>query len=93
MNINVKGQKYKIIYKELEDKHGECDLLKKIIYIDTSKKTQGRVHRITFWHELVHAYLNEMYINVLIPIEIEEILCETIANMIEDHHESIEGVE
>jgi len=85
MKLNIKGAKYKVIYKKLEGKHGECDLSKKIIYIDTSKNTQGKMHRVTFWHELTHAYLNEMYIGDLIPIELEEILCETVANMIEDH--------
>lgn len=93
MKIDVKGTKYKIVYKKLENEHGLCDREKKIIYIDTSKETQPKMHRSTITHELVHAYMTEMYIDVLIPIQLEEIICEMVANMFEKHADLLFGID
>ncbi len=83
MQISVKGTKYKLIFKKLHDAHGLCNTDKKIIYIDNSKATPENLLRWTLVHELVHAYLNEMHISDIISSDLEEILCETVAELVD----------
>ena len=92
MFINVKGTKYKLVYKKLTEKHGECNTERKIIYIDTEKKTQEKLHLITLVHEMVHAYLGEMYVSDIISSDLEEILCETVAHMVDEHRDLLLGI-
>lgn len=92
MQIQIKGKKYKLIFKKLIDAHGICDREKRIIYIDNSRQTPQTLVRWTLCHELVHAYLNEMHITDIMSNDLEEILAETIAEMIDEHIELIAGV-
>lgn len=85
MKVNVKGQTYTIIEKELDSAHGECNRHTYIITIDNSDKTKGKLRRITLAHELFHAYLNEMYVTDILSNDLEEILCEIVAHFIDRH--------
>jgi hypothetical protein len=85
MKVNVKGQTYIIIEEELANAHGECNTDSFEIKIDNSDKTKGRLRRITLAHELLHAYLNEMYVTDIISDDLEEILCEIVGHMVDKH--------
>lgn len=91
MQISVKGQKYKLVFKKLHDAHGLCNTEKKVIYIDNSKATPEQMLRGTLVHELTHAYLNEMFISDIISGDLEEIICESIAEMVDKHIDLISG--
>ena len=84
MELDVKGQIYKVIYKKLEE-HGKCSTAKHTIYIDSGKKTQGRIKEVTKAHELMHAYLAECYVADIISDDLEEVICEIVGNMVEKH--------
>jgi hypothetical protein len=84
VKVNIKGQTYIIISKQIGD-HGECDKEAYTITIDDSDKTKGRLRRITLAHEIFHAYLSEMYISDIISDDLEEILCEIVGHMVDKH--------
>jgi hypothetical protein len=89
MKVNVKGQTYTITEEDLSDCHGKCNTDTYLITIDNSEKTKGNLRRITLAHELTHAYLKELYITDIISPDLEEILCEMVAHLIDRHGQMI----
>jgi len=72
--ISILGTKYKIKRVKLVELLGECDKENKIILIDKNI-TCPKLLQATFIHETYHATLHELGIDMVVPIEVEEMLC------------------
>jgi len=84
--INVKGREYKIQMvgtDKIGSNWGQCNVQDGIISINNSAK--GRMLRITFLHEYMHALLCELGIDQAISAQLNEILAEGIASSIDNN--------
>jgi hypothetical protein len=88
--ITILGRKFKV--KQLSREkllklqgvavHGLCDNEKRIIYVETDGDETFREK--VFHHEVFHAVLGIVGLDQVIPVEFQELLCESFANGIED---------
>ena len=86
-NVTILGQKYKISKDNkmpeaiLEELHGYCDREKSIIWVNPKQSLEHKYR--TLFHEMGHGvmYRNGVSFSGMIPIELEEIIVETMASM------------
>jgi Zn-dependent peptidase ImmA (M78 family) len=89
-SITILGRKIKVRFKTDEQLkkmmgyavHGLYDHKSKTIYI--SSEMCEKEKRLTLYHELTHAIQFIVGLNQVIPHELQEIICETTANLIDD---------
>ena len=74
-SVNCKGEKYKVKVTQLPMMYmGLCYKDRKEININSSLKTVEE-HLITYNHELTHAFMSELHLDMVVSHEIEELLC------------------
>lgn len=81
-SISIKGNKYKIIFEDLFAKYKEpwlgiCEKDKKIIRVHNLQSPEEQ--KKVFLHEYAHAVIHESCLDQALTDEIEEVLCENIA--------------
>ena len=85
-SINILGQDLQVIEGPLDRMYGCYDYIQKCIFIDTEvHKKWNEDIQATFIHEMIHAVSKRVGLNQSIDRDIEEIICESIANSITDN--------
>lgn len=81
--LNVLGQKVTVKLKKPADEKNaaEFDHETKVICLDPNEK--GLFHSLA--HELAHAYWHRSGFYQATPSEVEEIFCESFANLLDDN--------
>jgi hypothetical protein len=84
LTLNVFGSKYKVYARNLnsEGALGICDKQKKNIYLHIEYPEKWPD---TLLHELVHAIFNEAGLQQTISHEVEEIMAEQVARVLNDN--------
>ena len=85
-SINILGQDLEVIEGPLNHMYGCYDYIQKCIFIDTEvHKKWNEDIQATFIHEMIHAISKRVGLSQSIDRDIEEIICESIANCITDN--------
>jgi len=84
--VNIKGRNYRILRRARKGSTGRqildgySDATNAEIYIS---ETTGRDFHQVLMHEMIHACFNEVGIDI--PLQIEEIICESVSTMIDQN--------
>ena len=94
--FKVKGKLWKVKFiHDLREDHekvsGVCDTDKRVIELDS--KLRSTKLRLTFLHELFHALAFESHTTDLMSDDLEEVLADSFADLIETSFEQLEWKE
>lgn len=83
-SLKVFGQRVAIKYvRYIKDAHGDYDYHTKQIRLEESLK--GKLFVETLIHEAIHAVFDRVGLNQAIDHNLEEIVCDNVAKMIEEN--------